>query len=94
MKRKLKDINIPIKMKVQNVTKEVVINKEKHSWEKNDARFHGDIYLEVFGQKLNIGDVMMDPDFYGGHKTISDVKEAIRRRFLAHMRTFKMDTIR
>lgn len=84
MKRKLKDINIPIKMKIENLTKESVYNKFSDS---TDIEFYGDVVLEVFGEKIKIGDIMI-VEYY---KTMSEIIERLKEVFLSHIKYLFFD---
>ncbi len=87
-KKKLKDINIPIKMKIQNLTKELIPREKKYSWENpTNVSFYGNIYLEVYGEKLKIGDIMT----WEYYKTMPELMKSIKEMFLAHLRHFHFD---
>ena len=84
MKRKLKDINIPIKMKIEDLTKESVYNKYSDA---TNIEFRGDINLEVFGKKIIIGNILIDEDY----QKISEVIKRVKEVFLSHIRYLRFD---
>lgn len=84
-KRKINDINIPIKMKVSDLTKTVEYNKFSKEVE---TTFYGDVILEVFGKKIVIGSIFTLPD---SHKTIDSLYKRIKQVFLSHVQFFRFD---
>ncbi|KKN30001.1 hypothetical protein LCGC14_0838180 [marine sediment metagenome] len=82
-KKKIKDINIPIKLKVEKLTKELVYNQFS---KQSNIEFHGELILDVFGKKINIGYIMTDSRY----DTISDLMQRVKDTFLSHIRYFNV----
>jgi len=84
MKKKINDINIPIKMSIKNLTKDTFHNQFNNT---TQIDFSGEIILEAFGEKERIGIISTD----GRHETIAELMKEIKSEFLSHVNFFKFD---